>query len=220
MDEPPTKKRACLEEPLEEEGRGLSVPQEMRDEEKLVRDAMARNDYSFFATSSERIRSNSDLALQAVLGDPSLFEALPNALQCDRTFLGLVLSTTPPFTSPTIRQVLEFEKKSGNELSGVAPLNWDGRSLVSFAREKWRVQLWEKVDIVAKKLPGLPPVQNSVLEFAGMKDRFRASRRMIRLAPLLAALELKGLVTSWTCFVTQPEEVAYVVNGRQLNLDD
>ena len=109
-----------------------------------------------------------------------------------------------------VKHVLELEKIPNMGLGErLDPEDWEGNALATYARHKWKPRLWEIVGLVTTKLPGGGTVHRAVFEFAGIGEKLRSASQLSKSAPLLASLELKGLVSSWRCFHANPGEIEY-----------
>ena len=72
--------------------------------------------------------------------------------------------------------------------------DWEGHAIVEFTKQVWMRALYYKTWLLYQKIGQLGPVHDMILEYSNLQHDAKLAEQIIRFAPLVATMHLRGIV--------------------------
>ena len=198
---------------VQQSGRALRyVAEDLRNDRSIVAAAVEQN-WMAFPYASRALQADSTIARRAFFQNGNVFDALDEMAQTDVELLALsiryshnlefrwreALQTHKSSLITCVTALLQQEGIGGVSVRTLGARrdehsDWKGTTFVNFAKRIWIYALYYKLWLLHQKVGRLGPVFDAILEYSNLRYDAQLAQQLIRLAPLLATLHLRGIV--------------------------
>ena len=198
---------------VQQSGRALRhASEDLRNDRNIVAAAVQQT-WQAFPYASPSLKADFAIARRAFFQNGNVFDEVDNMLKDDVELLAMsirfsqnlefrwreALQMHKSSLSAAVARLLEQERINRVQVRTLGQRrqdesDWKGTGVAQFTHNVWKHSLYYKVWLLYQKVGRLGPVFQSILEYSNIRHDAQQANTLIRLAPLLATLHLRGIV--------------------------